>query len=73
MTLVWKLVFFVGLAAVVFCLAVALRELITDNPATKENLVRSLSWRIGISLGIFALLIGGYSMGWIQPHGLMTG
>lgn len=35
-----------------------------------DRMVRSLSWRIGISVAIFILLLIGQAMGWITPHGL---
>ena len=31
--------------------------------------VRALSWRIGLSWFLFLLLMLGYWLGWIQPHG----
>lgn len=38
-----------------------------DKSGSTRN-VRSLSIRIGLSLGLFALLILAYYMGWIRPN-----
>ncbi len=35
--------------------------------------VRALSWRIGLSLVLFLLLMLGYWLGWIHPHGIQPG
>lgn len=35
-----------------------------------RNMARSLTWRIGLSIGLFALLFILYGLGVIQPHGL---
>ena len=37
-----------------------------------ERTVRALTWRIGLSLGLFALLMAGYYFGIITPHGLRS-
>ena len=35
-----------------------------------EKMVKSLTWRIGLSVLIFVLLLLGQAMGLITPHGL---
>jgi hypothetical protein len=35
-----------------------------------ERTVKSLTWRIGLSLILFILLMIGAATGWIQPHGV---
>lgn len=35
-----------------------------------ERTVRSLTWRIGLSLSLFVLLMAGYYFGIITPHGI---
>lgn len=30
---------------------------------------RALTWRIGLSVGLFVLLMVFYKLGWVQPHG----
>jgi hypothetical protein len=32
--------------------------------------VKALTWRIGLSLALFLLLLAGYYFGLIQPHGV---
>lgn len=47
----------------------ALVYLVRDKGGGRRT-VRALTWRIGLSLGLFALLLLSSWMGWIQPHGL---
>ena len=47
----------------------ALAYLVRDRGASRRT-VRALTWRIGLSLALFALLLLAGWMGWIQPHGL---
>ncbi len=35
-----------------------------------DKVVRSLTWRIGLSVGVFILLLIGQAAGLITPHGL---
>lgn len=57
------------LIAVLYCLGSALFYMISPK-SNPEKMAKALAWRIGISLGIFALLIVGFFMGWITPHGI---
>ncbi|HVL55590.1 MAG TPA: twin transmembrane helix small protein [Burkholderiaceae bacterium] len=34
------------------------------------NMARALTWRIGLSIAVFLLILIGYLLGWIQPTGL---
>ena len=36
-------------------------------------MAKSLTWRIGLSVGLILLVILGILAGWIQPHGLSVG
>ena len=36
-----------------------------------DRMLKSLSWRIGLSVVIFILLLLGQAMGFITPHGLI--
>lgn len=47
----------------------ALAYLVRDRGGTRRT-VRALTWRIGLSLALFALLLFAGWMGWIQPRGL---
>ncbi|MCY3852294.1 MAG: twin transmembrane helix small protein [Gammaproteobacteria bacterium] len=47
----------------------ALVFLVRDRGTTHRT-VRALTWRIGLSIGLFLLLLLAGWMGWIEPHGL---
>ncbi len=34
-----------------------------------QKLLRSLTWRVGLSVGLFVLLLVAWRMGLIHPHG----
>ncbi len=41
-----------------------------DGKDDKTRVVRALTVRIVLSLVLFSILIGGYFLGWIEPHGV---
>jgi len=43
--------------------------LVRDKGKTNRA-VKALTWRIGLSLGLFLFLFLAFSMGWISPHQL---
>ena len=47
----------------------ALVFMVRDRGSTHRT-VRALTWRIGLSIGLFLLLLLAGWMGWIEPHGL---
>ena len=47
----------------------ALVFLVRDQGSTNRT-VWALTWRIGLSIGLFLLLLLAGWMGWIEPHGL---
>lgn len=55
------------------CILIALGSglvfLVRDGGKTKRS-VKSLSWRIGLSVGLFIFLFLAFSLHWITPHGL---
>lgn len=51
-----------------FCLGFAMRQLLRKDHG--EKVLVALSWRIGLSIGLFVLLFIGFKFGWIHPHGL---
>ena len=62
------------LLAIIASLALALRYLYKDREAIgSRRAVKALTTRIGLSLGLFFLLILLYRMGLLHPHGLKTG
>jgi hypothetical protein len=36
-----------------------------------DRMARSLTWRIGLSVAAFILLLIAFWAGWIQPHGIV--
>ena len=57
------------LIAILVSLGVALHDL-TARRSASGRMVRALTWRVGLSVGLFALLIIAAWCGWIVPHGL---
>lgn len=55
-------------AAIVASLASALRQLARGGDS--RRLLRALTWRIGLSIALFVLLMLGWYLGFIEPHGL---
>jgi len=70
--LIW-LVALVALAAIVASLGSGLFHLARGRPEDSRRLARALSWRIGISLALFALLMLAWYFGLISPHALNPG
>ncbi|MBM93885.1 MAG: hypothetical protein CMF51_03955 [Legionellales bacterium] len=65
-----KIIMTVLLFIVLFTLGAALKALITHEQQGK-SLLKALTWRIGLSVFAFALLILGFYLGWWYPHGLI--
>ncbi|MDD9856260.1 MAG: twin transmembrane helix small protein [Gammaproteobacteria bacterium] len=63
----FKLIIVILLLFVVGSLFSALYFLVKD-PSTSKRVVRSLSWRIALSLFILLLLVAGIQFGLIVPH-----
>ncbi|HYL00164.1 MAG TPA: twin transmembrane helix small protein [Steroidobacteraceae bacterium] len=60
------------LAAIVLSLGAGLFHLARGrDDEDSRKLARALTWRIGISLGLFVLLMIAWYFGLIAPHGLM--
>ena len=47
-----------------------LYHLMRDEDGSKRILT-SLTWRISLSVSLIVLLILGYTLGWITPHGII--
>jgi cytochrome bd-type quinol oxidase subunit 2 len=65
-----KLAILVVLVGIVVSLGSALFHLVTDRKGETKNMVRALTWRIGLSVALFILLFIAWANGLIQPHGL---
>jgi hypothetical protein len=57
------------LVAIVASLGSALFHL-SRGRGDSRAMFRSLALRVGLSLGLFILLMTAWSLGWITPHGL---
>ena len=64
-----KLLIIAFLIVIVWNLGAGLYYMIVDK-GTTDRTVRSLSWRIGISVALIALVMLGIYTGVIQPHGI---
>ncbi|WP_084092593.1 twin transmembrane helix small protein [Andreprevotia lacus] len=64
-----KLLIIILLLIVLAVLGSALLQLVR-GPSGSPKLVRALTWRIGLSIAIFILLLLAGHFGWITPHGL---
>ena len=66
------MIFKIVILSLLFIVIVSLTSaLIAMSKGDKsDKMVKSLSWRIGLSVLIFILLLIGQAMGFITPHGL---
>ncbi len=57
------------LFAVVCSLGHALWSM-SSGPDQSRRMAQALTARVALSVALFALLLVGYHLGWIQPHGV---
>lgn len=69
MTLFIKAIIVVLLVFIVFALGSALYYLMTDK-GDSERIVKALTWRIGLSLLLFVILMISFAMGWLTPNSI---
>ena len=65
---IYKIIVLILLLTVIISLVSALVALVKGDKS--DRLVKSLTWRIGLSVFIFVLLIIGQATGVISSHGL---
>jgi Flp pilus assembly pilin Flp len=58
--------------AIVYNLGAALYYMYFDSPGS-GRMARALTWRIGLSVGLIAVVVIGIFSGLIQPHGIRVG
>jgi TRAP-type C4-dicarboxylate transport system permease large subunit len=63
----FKLLVIALLVLILISLGKALYHLSSSRPEDAGKMVGALSWRIGLSVLLFVLLIVGYYSGWVQP------
>jgi len=66
-----KLFVILIMLVVLYSLGSGLYYLIHDQ-GKSNRIVKALSWRIGLSLLLFILLLIGFALGIITPHGIYT-
>jgi hypothetical protein len=64
-----KTIIFVVMLVILFSLGSGLIFLVKDKGRTNRT-VKALTWRIVLSLTLFAFLFLAFSLGWINPHGV---
>ena len=55
------------------CIVVSLGKAMfhmSSGPEQSAKTVQALTWRIGMSIALFALLMLGYWLHWISPHSM---
>lgn len=62
-----KVIIVILLLMILYSLGSALYYLVKEK-GNSTDVVKALTWRIGLSLFLFLLLFFCYWMGWIQPH-----
>ena len=65
-----KILVIIILVAIVFSLGSAIVYLVRDQGRSSRT-VKALSFRIGLSVALFLLLLLAYAAGLIKPHGLV--
>jgi glycerol uptake facilitator-like aquaporin len=65
----FKIFVVVLLLFVIFSLGSAMFYLVRDK-GQSDKMLKALTWRIGLSVFIFILLLVGQYTGWIMPHSL---
>ena len=66
--MVFKYLIILMLALIVGSLGKALFHLSHASPEDSRKMVNALTWRIGLSVTLFVLLILAYYNGWISPQ-----
>jgi hypothetical protein len=61
------------LLLILISLGKALFYLTSAKPDDGPKMVKALAWRIGLSVGLFVLLIVAYYSGWIHPQHVVPG
>lgn len=65
-----KLMILLLMIMIVASLASGMVYLVKAGKGDSAKVVKALTWRIGLSLFLFCLLLVAYTMGWIAPHGI---
>jgi hypothetical protein len=66
-----KLIIILVFLLILFNLGTALFYMMKDG-GQSERMARALTWRIGLSVAAFLLLLAAFGLGWIEPHGIVN-
>ena len=64
-----RLLIIAVLVAIVFSLGSAMFQL-SSGKGDSGKMLKALTWRIGLSVGLFLVLLVAWRMGLIRPHGV---
>ena len=64
-----KTIILIVMLFILIALASGLIYLVRDEGSTKRS-VKALTWRIGLSIGLFLFLLLAFSFDWISPHSI---
>ena len=64
-----QLLIILVLFGIIFSLGSALFQL-SRGKEDSNKMLRALTWRIGLSVALFIVLLLAWKMGYIRPHGL---
>lgn len=64
-----KIIVILVFLLILFNLGSALVYMMKDGGQGKR-MARSLTWRIGLSVAAFVLLLAAFGLGWIEPQGI---
>jgi hypothetical protein len=65
-----KIVIYALMIGIVLSLGSGMYYLLFAKETSKKT-VKALTFRIGLSIGLFILLFIAFAMGWIKPHSLL--
>jgi ABC-type cobalamin transport system permease subunit len=65
-----KVLIVIVLLAILASLASGFFYIVHDK-GRSQRAVKALTWRISLSLGLFILLMVGYALGIVKPHGVI--
>jgi hypothetical protein len=67
-----KIVIVFVLLGILYCLASGVYYLIHSGEKPRK-LAKALTWRVSLSLALFAFLLISYFVGWLTPHMIYVG
>ena len=67
-----RLLVVVAFFGIILALGSALIELLRkpEDRTSRRSMANSLTWRIGLSIGLFGFILLSYKLGWIMPHNI---